>query len=165
MVDKHLRQCRQNSLLIPVVKPNFANFGQNLTVLELIAQNCLLISLFRLPLRISPPDFSSYRPFQLAAGSVNVSAARTPDERWDSSGHKDRLKLEHAFMNGHGEGNTRPGVERNQVHLAGNVFDPGRDLASVFRAVIHPFKQNVFERQPLAWTPCGPHELASRIEQ
>ena len=68
-------------------------------------------------------------------------------------------------MNRHGEGNTRAGVEGNQVHLAGNVFDPLSDLAGMFRSVIYSFKQDVFEGQTLARTACGAHELASRIEQ
>jgi hypothetical protein len=68
-------------------------------------------------------------------------------------------------MNRHGVGNSGAGVEGNQIHFAGNVFDPGRDLAGMFRSVIHAFEQNLFECETLARTSCDAYEFASRIEQ
>src|SRR5438270_12074895 len=69
----------------------------------------------------SPLSSHLYCALQLAAGSVDITSARTPNKRLHTSPHKNFLKIEDSFIGGSLECDSGTRVQRNQVDFCFNA--------------------------------------------
>src|SRR5437588_648207 len=76
---------------------------------------------------------------QLAARSVDITSARTPNKRLHTSPHQDSLKIEDSFIGGSLECDSGTRVQRNQVDFCFNAANQFRQLASVLSGIVRVF--------------------------
>src|SRR5208283_3894774 len=99
---------------------------------------------------------------QLTAGSIDVAATRTANERRNSRSYEHALKRQHAVVRRRGEGNLRAGIERDQVYFGAQSANQVHHLAGVLNAIVDTVEQNILEGQALA---IAERELAQRRHQ
>jgi len=70
------------------------------------------------PQQVAPKSGNLNRSLELAAGGVNVPTPRPPYKRWNSRIPQNLLKRRHALLPRSLEVNSRPRIQRNQIHFA-----------------------------------------------
>jgi len=72
------------------------------------------------------------------------------------------LKRRHPLRTRSREFNSRPRIQRNQIHLAAQPAQQLRNFTGILWRIVHAAEQNIFERDPL---PRAQRKLARRRHQ
>ena len=96
---------------------------------------------------------------ELAAGGVDVVAARRADVRLHAVPPQDVLKCSDSLRGGSLEHGARERIPGNQIHHARKTLQQARQPVGVGVAVVDPGQEDVFERY---FATVGQRELARR---
>src|ERR1700685_192906 len=92
------------------------------------------------------------RSLKLTARRITVAPPRTPHERRNPRFAQNSLERLDSLRARRRKLNSRPGVQRNQIHLAAHPSQQLRNFSRMLWLVVHTAKQHILKRNPLPGT-------------